>query len=60
MSRGETFVKRNDVTGDLLMTKPVSDSYRDNYDKIFRKDKQAEANLDVAAEEAEEGLDDTN
>ena len=54
MSRGETFVKRNDVTGDLLMTKPVSDSYRDNYDKIFRKDKQAEANLDVAAEEAEE------
>ena len=60
MSHGETFVKRNDVTGDLLMTKPVSDSYRDNYDKIFRKDKQAEANLDVAAEEAEEGLDDTN
>lgn len=60
MSRGETFVKRNDVTGDLLMTKPVSDSYRDNYDKIFRKDKQAEANLDVAAEETEEGLDDTN
>jgi hypothetical protein len=56
MSRGETFVKRNDVTGDLLMTKPVSDSYRDNYDKIFRKDKQAEANLDVAAEETEEGL----
>jgi len=60
MSRGETFIKRNDVTGDLLMTKPVSDSYRDNYDKIFRKDKQAEANLDVAAEEAEEGLNDTN
>lgn len=60
MSRGETFVKRNDVTGDLLMTKPVSDSYRDNYDKIFRKDKQTEANLDVAAEEAEEGLNDTN
>jgi len=60
MSRGETFIKRNDVTGDLLMTKPVSDSYRDNYDKIFRKDKQAKANLDVAAEEAEEGLDDTN
>jgi len=60
MARQEKWANRNDVTGDILMTKPVSDSYRDNYDKIFRKDKQAETNLDVAAEEAEEGLDNGN
>ena len=60
MARQEKWANRNDVTGDVLMTKPVSDSYRDNYDKIFRKDKQAETNLDVAAEEAEEGLDNGN
>lgn len=61
MSRGETFRDRNPITNDLLITRPASDAYRDNYDKIFRKNKQAEANLDVAAEEAEEGLaDDAN
>ena len=60
MGRTETFRDRNPITNDLLVTKPVSEAYLENYDKIFRKGKQAEANLDVAAEEAEEGLDDTN
>lgn len=27
----------NDVTGDKLITKASNDSYRDNYDLIFRK-----------------------
>ena len=32
-------VARNDITGDTIQTKGVSNSYRDNYDNIFRKDK---------------------
>ena len=28
---------KNDVTGDLLKSKPASESYRNNYDAIFRK-----------------------
>lgn len=34
-------VARNDITGDAIQTKGVSDAYRDNYDKIFgKKDKK--------------------
>ena len=32
-------VARNDITGDAIQTKGTSNSYRDNYDNIFRKDK---------------------
>lgn len=28
---------RNDITGDVIATKGTSQSYRDNYDAIFRK-----------------------
>ena len=49
-------MSKNDITGDRLVTKTTSDAYRDNYDAIFRKDKQKEASLDVAAEEVEEKL----
>lgn len=35
----ETERDRNPVTGDKLQTKPASDKYRENYDKIFKKDK---------------------
>ena len=30
-------VAKNDITGDSIMTKTVSSSYRDNYDRIFGK-----------------------
>ena len=30
---------KNEITGDTLMTKPQSDLYRDNWDKIFGKSK---------------------
>jgi hypothetical protein len=30
-------VARNDITGDAIQTKGNSNSYRDNYDVIFRK-----------------------
>lgn len=33
-------VARNDITGDAIQTKTVSQTYRDNYDLIFRKNKQ--------------------
>ena len=32
-------VARNDITGDAIQTKNASQSYRDNYDNIFRKNK---------------------
>lgn len=32
-------VARNDITGDAIQTKSTSNTYRDNYDLIFRKDK---------------------
>lgn len=32
-------VARNDITGDAIQTKGTSNSYRDNYDNIFRKNK---------------------
>lgn len=31
----------NDVTGDAIRTKAPSQKYRDNYEAIFSKDKQA-------------------
>ncbi|HET8685893.1 MAG TPA: hypothetical protein VFM18_04430 [Methanosarcina sp.] len=31
---------RNDITGDSIQTKNVSDAYRNNYDAIFGKSKQ--------------------
>ena len=30
-------VARNDITGDSIQTKGVTNAYRDNYDTIFRK-----------------------
>ena len=36
-------VARNDITGDTIQTKGVTNSYRDNYDTIFRKDKKTDA-----------------
>ena len=33
-------VARNDITGDSIQTKGVTNAYRDNYDTIFRKGKQ--------------------
>ena len=31
---------RNDITGDAIQTRVISDTYRNNYDLIFRKKKQ--------------------
>lgn len=31
---------KNDITGDLIATKVTSNSYRDNYDAIFRKEQK--------------------
>jgi hypothetical protein len=36
-------VARNDITGDSIQTKGVTDDYRNNYDNIFRKKKKTEA-----------------
>ena len=36
-------VARNDITGDSIQTKGVTDAYRDNYDIIFNKKKKTDA-----------------
>lgn len=43
-------VARNDVTGDAIQTKTASQSYRDNYDLIFRKN-----NMTPKVEEMKKG-----
>ena len=42
-------VAKNDITGDSIMTKTVSSSYRDNYDRIFGK-KSSPETLQVTTE----------
>jgi hypothetical protein len=38
-------VARNDITGDSIQTKSVSNAYRDNFDNIFRKDKEMQVRV---------------
>jgi hypothetical protein len=52
-------VARNDITGDAIQTKGVSEAYRDNYDKIFGK-KEKKTIDEVSKLIAEETLDDTD
>jgi hypothetical protein len=33
---------RNDVTGDFIRSKPSSDMFEENFDKIFRKNKKSD------------------
>ncbi len=40
-------VARNDITGDAIQTKGVSNSYRDNYDLIWGKKKMTPAVEDM-------------
>jgi hypothetical protein len=36
-------VARNDITGDTIQTKGVTDAYRDNYELAFGKKKKTDA-----------------
>ena len=38
-------VARNDITGDTIQTKGVSNAYRDHYDEIFRKGKDMQVKV---------------
>jgi hypothetical protein len=44
-------VARNDITGDAIQTKGNSNSYRDNYDLIFRKGKDMQVRVKENADE---------
>lgn len=37
---------KNDITGDSIQTRGVTDKYRDNYDLIFRKKKEDNTGTD--------------
>jgi hypothetical protein len=45
----------NDITGDSIQTKTVSDAYRNNFDAIFRKSKEVvvESTITQTGEENE-------
>jgi len=40
-------VAKNDITGDSIQTKGITDKYRDNYDLIFRKKKEDNTGVTV-------------
>jgi hypothetical protein len=44
-------VARNDITGDSIQTKGVSNAYRDNYDLIFGKKDKMQVRVKENAEE---------
>lgn len=44
-------VARNDITGDSIQTKGVTNAYRDNYDLIFKKDKDMQVRVKENADE---------
>jgi ribosomal protein L37E len=46
----------NDITGDAIVSKPTSSSYRDNYDRIFRKKKEADVICDNCGQHYYEGV----
>jgi hypothetical protein len=46
---------RNDVTGDFIRSKPASDMFEENFDKIFRK-KKDESRIDVVGQNGNDGL----
>ena len=45
---------RNDVTGDFIRSKPSSDMFGDNFDKIFGKKKQSR--IDTIGSNGNDGL----
>lgn len=47
-------VAKNDITGDSIQTRGISDAYRDNYDLIFGKKKVKNSDTDVVKENANE------
>ena len=51
---GDYMVAKNDITGDSIQTKGVSDAYRNNYDLIFGKKKVD--NTDVTKDQFQDVL----
>jgi hypothetical protein len=47
---------RNDVTGDLLSSKPATDSFRDGWERIFGKNKESKQDVVVADDTSTEEI----
>lgn len=45
---------KNDITGDSIQTRNVSDAYLSNYDLIFRKNKKEEKKEETEVKKEEE------
>ena len=46
---------RNDITGDFIKSKPASDMFEENFDRIFRNKKE-ESRIDVIGQNGNEGI----
>ena len=44
----------NDITGDSIVSKKQSDSYRENFDRIFKKDKNGTTEKESKRSEMEQ------
>lgn len=47
---------RNEITGDSIVSKKQSDAYRDNFDRIFKKDKNGTTEKESERSEVGEGM----
>lgn len=47
-------VAKNNITGDSIMTKAVSDSFRDNFDRIFRNPSPQQVEVRTEDRDAEQ------
>lgn len=47
---------RNEITGDSIVSKKQSDAYRENFDRIFKKDNNGTTEKEPKRSEVDEGM----
>lgn len=47
---------KNDITGDFIKSKPASDMFEENFDRIFRQKKKEDSRIDVVGQNGNDGL----
>lgn len=47
---------RNEITGDSIVSKKQSDAYRENFDRIFKKDNNGTTEKESERSEVDKGM----
>jgi len=47
---------KNDITGDFIKSKPASDMFEENFERIFGKKENKESRIDVVEQNSNAGL----